>query len=145
MFHLAAFYQSVDPAGVFVSLAAPNDQAVTVETPNILVPTLNQLILAAAGVERSVGSVGDSFDNALAETINGLYKTEVIRRSGPWRNVDAVESATLFWVDWFNTGASSSRSVTCHPWSSKPRTTQVERVGSWRPDKEPADISGRGR
>ena len=51
MFHLAAFFQSVDPAGVFVSLAAPNDQAVTVETPNILVPTLNQLILAAAGVE----------------------------------------------------------------------------------------------
>jgi putative transposase len=58
--------------------------------------------LAAAGVERSVGSVGDSYDNALAETINGLYKTEVIRRSGPWRNVDAVEYATLVWVDWFN-------------------------------------------
>jgi putative transposase len=58
--------------------------------------------LAAAGVERSVGSVGDSYDNALAETINGLYKTEVIRRSGPWRNVDAVEYATLTWVDWFN-------------------------------------------
>jgi len=58
--------------------------------------------LAAAGLERSVGSVGDSYDNALAETINGLYKTEVIRRSGPWRNVDAVEYATLVWVDWFN-------------------------------------------
>lgn len=58
--------------------------------------------LAAAGLERSVGSVGDSYDNALAETINGLYKTEVIRRSGPWRNVDAVEYATLGWVDWFN-------------------------------------------
>ena len=58
--------------------------------------------LAAAGIERSVGSVGDSYDNALAETINGLYKTEVIRRSGPWRNVDDVEYATLVWVDWFN-------------------------------------------
>ncbi len=58
--------------------------------------------LAEAGIERSVGSVGDSYDNALAETINGLYKTEVIRRSGPWRNVDAVEYATLTWVDWFN-------------------------------------------
>lgn len=58
--------------------------------------------LAAAGLERSVGSVGDSYDNALAETINGLYKTEVIWRDGPWRNVDAVEYATLVWVDWFN-------------------------------------------
>jgi putative transposase len=58
--------------------------------------------LAASGLERSVGSVGDSYDNALAETINGLYKTEVIRRRGPWRHVDDVEYATLVWVDWFN-------------------------------------------
>jgi transposase InsO family protein len=58
--------------------------------------------LAAAGIERSVGSVGDSYDNALAETIIGLFKTEVIRRRGPWRNIDAVEFATLAWVDWFN-------------------------------------------
>ena len=58
--------------------------------------------LAAAGVERSVGSVGDSYDNALAETINGLYKTEVIWRRGPWRTIDVVEYATLVWVDWFN-------------------------------------------
>ncbi len=58
--------------------------------------------LGEVGVESSVGSVGDSYDNALAETINGLYKTEVIRRRGPWRNVDAVEYATLEWVDWFN-------------------------------------------
>jgi putative transposase len=58
--------------------------------------------LALAGVERSIGSVGDSYDNALAETINGLYKTEVIRRRGPWRNIDEVEFATLEWVDWFN-------------------------------------------
>ena len=58
--------------------------------------------LAEVGIESSVGSTGDSYDNALAETINGLYKTEVIRRRGPWRNMDAVEYATLEWVDWFN-------------------------------------------
>jgi hypothetical protein len=50
----------------------------------------------------AVGSVGDSYDNVLAETINGLYKTEVIRRQGPWRNIEAGEFATLTWVDWFN-------------------------------------------
>jgi len=58
--------------------------------------------LAEAGIEPSVGSVGDSYDNALAESVIGLYKTEVIRRRGPWRNLDAVEYATLEWVDWFN-------------------------------------------
>jgi transposase InsO family protein len=58
--------------------------------------------LAQAGVEPSVGSVGDSYDNALAETINGLFKAEVIHRSGPWRSLEAVEYATLEWVDWFN-------------------------------------------
>jgi transposase InsO family protein len=58
--------------------------------------------LAKAGLVPSVGSVGDSYDNALAETINGLYKAEVIRRRGPWRTLEAVEYATLEWVDWFN-------------------------------------------
>ena len=58
--------------------------------------------LAEAGIEPSVGSVGDSYDNALAETINGLYKAEVIHRRGPWCNFEAVEYATLEWVDWFN-------------------------------------------
>ncbi len=58
--------------------------------------------LVEAGAEPSVGSVGDSYDNALAETIIGLYKTEVIYRCGPWRHLDAVEYATLEWVDWFN-------------------------------------------
>ena len=58
--------------------------------------------LAEVGIEASVGSVGDSYDNALAETINGLYKTEVIRKRGPWRTIDEVEYATLEWVDWFN-------------------------------------------
>ena len=58
--------------------------------------------LAEAGIEPSVGSVGDSYDNALAETINGLFKAEVIHRREPWRSFDAVEYATLEWVDWFN-------------------------------------------
>lgn len=58
--------------------------------------------LGEAGIEPSVGSVGDSYDNALAETINGLFKAEVIHRRGPWRSFDAVEYATLEWVDWFN-------------------------------------------
>ncbi len=58
--------------------------------------------LAEARIEPSVGSVGDSYDNALAETINGLYKAEVIHRRGPWRSFEAVEFATLEWVDWFN-------------------------------------------
>ena len=58
--------------------------------------------LAEAGAACSVGSVGDSYDNALAETIIGLYKTELIRRRGPWKGIDQVEYATLEWVDWFN-------------------------------------------
>ncbi len=58
--------------------------------------------LAEAGIEPSVGSVGDSYDNALAEMINGLYKAEVIHRRGPWWSLEAVEFATLEWVDWFN-------------------------------------------
>jgi transposase InsO family protein len=58
--------------------------------------------LAEAGIEPSVGSVGDSDDNALAETVNGLYKAEVIHRRGPWRSFEAVQFATLEWVDWFN-------------------------------------------
>ena len=58
--------------------------------------------LAEAGIEPSVGIVGDSYDNALAETINGLFKAEVIHRRGQWPSFDAVEYATLEWVDWFN-------------------------------------------
>lgn len=58
--------------------------------------------LAEAGIEPSVGSVGDSYDNALAESIHGLYKAEVIHRRGPWRNIESLEFATLEWVDWFN-------------------------------------------
>jgi transposase InsO family protein len=59
--------------------------------------------LAEAGAAPSVGSVGDAYDNALAESVIGLYKTEVIRRRGPWRSFDDVEFATLEWVAWFNT------------------------------------------
>jgi transposase InsO family protein len=59
--------------------------------------------LAEAGIEPSVGSCGDSYDNALAESIIGLFKTEVIRRRGPWRNIEDVEFATLEWVAWYNT------------------------------------------
>ena len=58
--------------------------------------------LVEAGIEASVGSVGDAYDNALAETINGLFKTEVIYRRGPWKNFNTVEYATLEWVHWFN-------------------------------------------
>jgi transposase InsO family protein len=58
--------------------------------------------LAEAGIEPSVGSVGDSYDNALAETIIGLYKTELIYKEGPWKGIEPVEFATLEWVDWFN-------------------------------------------
>ena len=58
--------------------------------------------LAEAGAVRSVGSRGDSYDNALAETVIGLYKTELIRRRGPWRSLEQVELATAEWVDWWN-------------------------------------------
>ena len=58
--------------------------------------------LAEAGIEPSVGSKGDSYDNALAETINGLYKAELIHRRAPWKSKEAVELATLEWVAWFN-------------------------------------------
>jgi transposase InsO family protein len=58
--------------------------------------------LADAGIAPSVGSRGDAYDNALAESVIGLFKTEVIQRQGPWRNLDTVEFATLTWVDWFN-------------------------------------------
>ena len=58
--------------------------------------------LAEAGAKPSIGSVGDSYDNAMAESIIGLFKTELIRRQGPWRTLDDVEIATLEWVDWFN-------------------------------------------
>ena len=58
--------------------------------------------LSECGIQASVGTTGDSYDNAMAESIIGLFKAEVIWRRGPWRTLDAVEYATLVWVDWFN-------------------------------------------
>ncbi len=67
------------------------------------VPTRYSERLTEAGIEPSVGSRGDSYDNALAETINGLYKAELIHRRAPWKSKAAVEMATLEWVAWYNT------------------------------------------
>jgi len=60
--------------------------------------------LDAAGLNCSAGTIGDSYDNALAETVIGLYKTELVRRHGPWRNLEHLDVATLEWVDWYNHG-----------------------------------------
>src|SRR5690606_2542825 len=78
--------------------------------------------LAEADIAPSVGSRGDAYDNALAESVIGLFKAEVIQRSGPWRNLDSVEFATLTWVDWFNTRRLLDRSGTCHRRNSKRST-----------------------
>lgn len=83
--------------------------------------------LAEAGAVTSVGSRGDSFGNALAETVIGLYKTELIRRQGPWRTGDDVELATLAWVDWWNRRGFTARVAASPRQSSKPTTTV-----SWR-------------
>ncbi len=80
----------------FAALVAHNDRG----AQYLSVAYSNRL--AQAGIQPSVGAVGSSYDNALAETINGLYKTEVIRRRGPWRNIDTLEIATAEWVDWYN-------------------------------------------
>ena len=77
--------------------------------------------LAKAGVEPSVGSVGDSYDNALAETVIGLFKTEVIHRRGPWRGFEAVEHATLEWADWFNNRRLLSSIGYCSPAEAEAR------------------------
>jgi putative transposase len=91
LFKYFAFTLPIDPHGVERSKpGAEGDEARYTER------------LVEAGIEPSVGSVGDSYDNALAESIIGLYKTEIIRRRGPWRNLEAVEFATLEWVHWFN-------------------------------------------
>lgn len=96
--------------------------------------------LDAAGAVRSVGSKGDSYDNAAAESLIGLYKTELIRRRGPWRGLDDVELATLEYVDWFNHrrlhGAcgdihrSSSRTSTTVRSPTSPRTSRQHRAST---------------
>ena len=89
--------------------------------------------LAAAGIEPSVGSTSDSYDNALAECVIGLYKTEVIRRRGPWRGLDDVERATLTWSRGTTLTVCSSRSATSRPLSSSRRSMNVrqERLNRW--------------
>ena len=82
--------------------------------------------LAEIGAVPSIGTVGDSFDNALAETVNGYYKAELIygpARTGPWKTVDDVELATLSWVYWHNTSRLHSYLGDIHPPSSEPRST----------------------
>ena len=93
--------------------------------------------LAEAGIEPSVGSVGDSYDNALAETINGLYKAEVIHRRGPWRSFEAVEYATLEWVDWFKNRLSLSPSETSRQLRQRLATTPRWTIQQWPPDLRP--------
>ena len=78
--------------------------------------------LADAGIEPSVGSRGDSYDNALAESVIGLFKAEVIRRKGPWRTLDSVEFATLTWVDWLIIDGCLVRSATCRRPSTRRAT-----------------------
>ncbi len=88
--------------------------------------------LAEAGIEPSVGSVGDSYDNALAETINGLFKAEVIHRRGPWRSFEAVEYATLEWPSTGSTTAAcSSPSGTSRPQKPRPTSTQLWKLKPW--------------
>ena len=97
-----------DPPGLTVSVSVSASQHLIIEVLRRPVEFTQYLSmrytdrLAAAGIAPSVWSQGDAFDNALAESVIGLYKTEVIRRKGPWRTLEAVEFATLEWVDWFN-------------------------------------------
>ena len=95
--------------------------------------------LAEAGIEPSVDSVGNSYDNALAETIIGLYKTELIQRRGPWRNIEAVEFATLEWVHWFN--HRRSRSATCRRQTLRRPIISPRVSCQWRPDSN-SEFSG---
>ena len=88
--------------------------------------------LAEAGVEPSIGSVGDSFDNALAETTNGLYKAEVIHRRGPWRNFEAVEFATLEWSIGSTTEGSWSPLATYRRQRPSNATTPCWNKRPWR-------------
>jgi hypothetical protein len=90
--------------------------------------------LAQAGIGPSIGSVGDFYGNALAETINGIYKAKVIHRRGPWRSFEAVEFATLEWVDWFNNVGSWSLSETASQPKLSNATTPCWTGQPWRPN-----------
>jgi putative transposase len=91
--------------------------------------------LAEAGIEPSVGSKGDSYDNALAETINGLYKAELIHRRAPWKTKEAVELATLEWVSWFNHHRLLNPSAISH--RQKLRQTTIDNSPSRPPRGRP--------
>jgi transposase InsO family protein len=101
--------------------------------------------LAQAGIEPSVGSRGDSYDNALAESVIGLFKTEVIRRRGPWRSHEDVEFATLEWVWWFNhrlLGTDRVRSASRVRGSVLPSRGRSDRSGGTQVNRSP-EKSGR--
>jgi transposase InsO family protein len=98
--------------------------------------------LTEAGIEPSVGSRGDSYDNALAESIIGLYKTEVIQRKGPWRHLEAVEFATLTWVDWFNTRRLLEPIGYMPPAEYEARYYEQLDRGATNDDVSPAVVSG---
>ena len=100
--------------------------------------------LIEAGVDPSIGSVGDAYDNALAESTIGLFKTELIKRFGPWRDCESVEIETLEWVHWFNTERPTSRSMTSRQRSSSSSTTIQETVSS-TPAETQNEASGNTR
>jgi putative transposase len=91
--------------------------------------------LADAGIQPSAGAVGSSYDNALAETINGLYKTELIKPRAPWRTVDHVELATAEWVDWFN-----HRRLYRHNGDQPPAEMETAHYAQ-NPAQKPAELS----
>jgi hypothetical protein len=97
--------------------------------------------LAENGVEASVGSVGDSYDNALAETVIGLFKTEVIYARGPWRPLETVEYATLEWVDWFNNRRLLEPIGHVPPAEFEEEYYRQQAGQLWRPDSNP-EFSG---
>jgi hypothetical protein len=97
--------------------------------------------LAAAGVTCSAGTVGDSYDNALAETVNGLFKAELIRRHGPWRDLHHLELAILEWVDWSTTAGSTAGAGMCPLQNTRPRTTMDKRRAPAQPSRNANDQS----
>jgi hypothetical protein len=87
--------------------------------------------LGEVGIEPSVGSVGDSHDNALAETINGLFKAEIIHRREPWRNFETVEHAALEWVDWFNNRRLPEPIGNIPPAEAEQNSTPLWKLNPW--------------
>ena len=100
--------------------------------------------LAEAGIESSVGTVGDSYDNALTETVIGLYKTELIHPRGPWRNADHVEFATLTWIDGSITVDCWNRSDISRLSSTRRRTTALRTLRPQRSDSRQSLQRSRG-